>query len=176
MIHDVEIQNNSIKVVLALPSLDVSIRNDLIVLVEQAVEAINGRQEVKIHVLEMDSERRATFTSVAKQTLNKKPGGQIDKVIAVMSGKGGVGKSSVAGLLASSLRRKGNHVGLLDADITGPSIPKMFGATQRPANSINGIKPVLSRSGIGLMSINLLLPNKDKPVIWRGPLISRAIE
>jgi len=176
MISDVEFQNNSIKVTLALPSLDVSIRNDLIVLVEQAVESIKGYREAKVHVVEMDSKQRAAFTSMVKQAQIKKPGGQISKVIAVMSGKGGVGKSSVAGLLAAALRRKGYQVGLLDADITGPSIPKMFGATQRPSNSGNGIKPVLSKSGISLMSINLLLPDQDQPVIWRGPLISRAIE
>lgn len=156
--------------------MGVSIRNDLVVLVEQAVETIKGCRGVSVHVVEMNSEQRAAFTSMVKQAQIKKPGGQIGKVIAVMSGKGGVGKSSVAGLLASALRRRGYQVGLLDADITGPSIPKMFGATQRPTNSSNGMKPVLSKLGIGLMSINLLLPDKDQPVIWRGPLISRAIE
>jgi Mrp family chromosome partitioning ATPase len=93
-----------------------------------------------------------------------------------MSGKGGVGKSSVAGLLASSLRRRGLEVGILDADITGPSIPKMFGVHQQPVGGLEGILPVESRLGIKLMSINLLLPDENQPVVWRGPLISRAIQ
>ena len=100
---------------------------------------------------------------------------QIQRVIAVMSGKGGVGKSLVAGLIAVALRRQGSEVGILDADITGPSIPKMFGIKERPGGSSTGILPVLSRSGIEVMSFNLLMPQEDEAVIWRGPLISRAI-
>jgi hydrogenase maturation protease len=92
-----------------------------------------------------------------------------------MSGKGGVGKSLVASLTAVALKRQGYEVGILDADITGPSIPKMFGITARPAGSDSGILPVLSKSGIEVMSINLLLPSEDDAVIWRGPLIGRAI-
>jgi Mrp family chromosome partitioning ATPase len=104
------------------------------------------------------------------------PIGDISKVIAVMSGKGGVGKSSIAGLLASALQRRGNQVGILDADITGPSIPMMFGTHQQPVGDSRGVLPVESRTGIKIMSINLLLPDKDQPVVWRGPLIGRAIQ
>ncbi len=100
---------------------------------------------------------------------------QIQYVIAVMSGKGGVGKSLVASLAAVALTRQGNEVGILDADITGPSIPRMFGITARPGGSNTGILPVLSRSGMEVMSFNLLLPQEDDAVIWRGPLISKAI-
>ncbi len=100
---------------------------------------------------------------------------RIGNVIAIMSGKGGVGKSLVAGLTAIALRRRGYEVGILDADITGPSIPKMFGITARPAGSDSGMLPVSSKSGIEVMSINLLLPSEDDAVIWRGPLIGRAI-
>jgi Mrp family chromosome partitioning ATPase len=100
---------------------------------------------------------------------------QITHIIAVMSGKGGVGKSVVSSLVGIALRRKGHSVGILDADITGPSIPRMFGLTERPIAGEGGILPVLSRSGIGIMSINLLLPSEDDAVIWRGPLIARAI-
>jgi len=91
------------------------------------------------------------------------------------SGKGGVGKSLVASLLATSLAREGRDVGILDADITGPSIPKMFGLNARPSGSETGILPILSRSGIEVMSMNLLLPSEDEAVIWRGPLMSKAI-
>jgi hydrogenase maturation protease len=93
-----------------------------------------------------------------------------------MSGKGGVGKSLVTGLLAVGLNRKGYEVGVLDADITGPSIPKMFGITARPGGSETGILPVLSKSGIEIMSVNLLLPHEDDAVIWRGPLIGKMIQ
>jgi Mrp family chromosome partitioning ATPase len=101
---------------------------------------------------------------------------EIQHVIAVMSGKGGVGKSLVSSLIAIALNRRGCDVGILDADITGPSIPKMFGITERPGGSDTGLLPVLSKSGIETMSINLLLPSEEDAVIWRGPLIARAIK
>jgi Mrp family chromosome partitioning ATPase len=100
---------------------------------------------------------------------------QIGNIIAIMSGKGGVGKSLVASLLATSFAREGKQVGILDADITGPSIPKMFGLNARPSGSETGILPILSKSGIEIMSMNLLLPSEDEAVIWRGPLMSKAI-
>ncbi|MFO7712594.1 MAG: Mrp/NBP35 family ATP-binding protein [Dehalococcoidia bacterium] len=100
----------------------------------------------------------------------------IGHMVAVMSGKGGVGKSLVSSLLAISLRRRGHEVGILDADITGPSIPKMFGLSERPSGNDSGILPVLSRSGIEVMSINLLLPSEEDAVIWRGPLIGNTIK
>lgn len=101
----------------------------------------------------------------------------IKTVIAVMSGKGGVGKSTVTSLLAIISARKGNKVGVLDADITGPSIPKMFGTKDKPDNSEFGIYPVkTSKLGIEIMSLNLLLAKEDDPVIWRGPLIAGAVK
>ncbi|MBN2186225.1 MAG: Mrp/NBP35 family ATP-binding protein [Dehalococcoidia bacterium] len=100
---------------------------------------------------------------------------QIQHVIAVMSGKGGVGKSLVAGLLATAFARENKDVGVLDADITGSSIPKMFGLAVHPSGSQTGILPILSRSGISIMGMNVLLPNEEEAVIWRGPLMSKAI-
>jgi hydrogenase maturation protease len=100
---------------------------------------------------------------------------QVKNIIAVMSGKGGVGKSLVTALLAIALKRYGNAVGILDADITGSSIPRMFGINARPIGSDTGLMPVLSESGIELMSMNLLLPQEDSAVIWRAPLMSKAI-
>lgn len=100
----------------------------------------------------------------------------IRNVVAVMSGKGGVGKSTVTGLLAVSLQREGYKVGILDADITGPSIPKIFGVKKRPEDIGFGLMPAESSSGIRIMSLNLLLENEDDPVIWRGPLIANAIK
>jgi len=106
---------------------------------------------------------------------NSKDLNEIGNVIAIMSGKGGVGKSLITSLTAIALQRLGYDVGILDADITGPSIPKMFGITTRPGRNETGIMPVLSKAGIELMSMNLMLPNEDEAVIWRGPLIGRVI-
>jgi Mrp family chromosome partitioning ATPase/NifU-like protein involved in Fe-S cluster formation len=100
----------------------------------------------------------------------------IQHVIAVMSGKGGVGKSFVTGLLACSLAREGYAVGILDADITGPSIPLIFGVKGPVDAGEFGIIPIKSRLGIKIMSMNLLLTQEDQPVIWRGPLVSRGIK
>lgn len=101
---------------------------------------------------------------------------EIGHMVAVMSGKGGVGKSLVSSLLAIAIKRRGYEVGILDADITGPSIPKMFGLSDRPSGNDSGILPVLSSSGIEVMSINLLLPSEEDAVIWRGPLIGNTIK
>ena len=109
-------------------------------------------------------------TEKIKEKLNA-----IGSKVAVMSGKGGVGKSVVTSLISSSLSRNGGKVGILDADITGPSIPKIFGVHERPMMSEAGIIPPTSSSGIGIMSINLLLEAEGQPVIWRGPLISGTI-
>ena len=100
---------------------------------------------------------------------------KIKNVIAIMSGKGGVGKSLVSSLTAIALRRAGHEVGILDADITGPSIPRMFGIMERPGGDESGIIPVKSKLGISIMSINLLLPSEDEAVVWRGPLIAGVI-
>lgn len=101
---------------------------------------------------------------------------EISHVIGIMSGKGGVGKSLVTGLLAVALRKAGYSVGILDADITGPSIPKMFGLTERPEVNELGIFPVETQSGIKVMSINLMLDSPDSAVIWRGPVISNTVK
>jgi Mrp family chromosome partitioning ATPase len=100
----------------------------------------------------------------------------IKNIVAVMSGKGGVGKSFVTGVLASALMREGYQVGILDADITGPSIPMLFGLHGPVKVGSAGIQPLESASGIKIISMNFLLPSEDQPIIWRGPLISQAIK
>ncbi|HHV50756.1 MAG TPA: Mrp/NBP35 family ATP-binding protein [Candidatus Avimonas sp.] len=100
----------------------------------------------------------------------------IRKVVAVSSGKGGVGKSSVTAMLAVMMARRGHKVGILDADITGPSIPKAFGITRKARNSEMGILPEETHMGIKVMSINLLLEKEDQPVVWRGPILSGAVK
>lgn len=101
---------------------------------------------------------------------------EIKNVLAVMSGKGGVGKSTITSLLASGARRKGFKTGILDADITGPSIPMIFGLKGNPEQGKKGILPMESALGIKIMSLNLLLENEDEPVIWRGPLIAGTVK
>ena len=104
------------------------------------------------------------------------PNASVKKVIAVVSGKGGVGKSTVTSMLAVAMARKGKRVGVLDADITGPSAPTAFGVTECQGADDNGLYPALTRTGIQVMSINLLLDNPEDPVVWRGPVIAGAVK
>ena len=104
------------------------------------------------------------------------PNAKVKKVIAVVSGKGGVGKSTVTSMLAVAMARKGKRVGVLDADITGPSAPTAFGVTQCQGANEDGLYPALTRTGIQVMSINLLLDNPGDPVVWRGPVIAGAVK
>ena len=160
MTRAVNVDSDRLKVTLASTALNPATQEWVKDKARSALEGLPGVKKIAIE-----------FEQAKPQDLN-----QIDHIIAVMSGKGGVGKSLVAGLLAVGLNRQGYEVGILDADITGPSIPKMFGITARPGGSDTGILPALSRSGIEIMSINLLLPHEDDAVIWRGPLISKAIQ
>ena len=104
------------------------------------------------------------------------PQAHIGKVCGIVSGKGGVGKSMVTSQLAVTMRRRGYQVGILDADITGPSIPKAFGIHDRAMGTENALIPSESKTGIQVMSINLLLENETDPVIWRGPVISGVVQ
>ena len=159
MVREVAISDKRVKVTLASTGLIIG-----------AQDWIKNKAKEAIETLPDVNEAEVVFTDAKPIDLNK-----VEHIIAVMSGKGGVGKSLIAGLTAVSLNRKGYDVGILDADITGSSIPKMFGIDTHPGGSESGILPVLSRSGIEVMSINLLLPNEDDAVIWRGPLIGKAI-
>ena len=104
------------------------------------------------------------------------PNSSVKKVIGVVSGKGGVGKSMTSALLACAMARRGYHCGILDADITGPSIPKLFGIHGRAMADDKGCWPIQSRMGIDVMSINLLVENEEDPVVWRGPVIAGAVK
>lgn len=99
----------------------------------------------------------------------------IKKVIAVVSGKGGVGKSMTCALLAAAAQNSGKVTAVMDADITGPSIPRMFGVTERATGSENGILPVVTEGGVQVISMNVLLENEADPVVWRGSLISGTV-
>jgi len=160
LVRQVAISDERVDISLAAAALNQGTQDLLKVKVRDVIEKLPGVKDVE-----------TAFIEASPKDIN-----EIQNVIAVMSGKGGVGKSLVAGLLSLSLARRGYEVGILDADITGPSIPKMFGITARPTGSDTGILPVLSRAGIEIMSINLLLPHEDDAVIWRGPLIGNAIK
>ena len=103
------------------------------------------------------------------------PASRVGKVIAVVSGKGGVGKSLVTSLMASEMQRRGHHCAVLDADITGPSIPRSFGITEHARGTDEYLLPVYTHTGLQLMSINLILENETEPVVWRGPVIAGAV-
>ena len=113
--------------------------------------------------------------SQGPSTLDTNARSSIKHVIGVVSGKGGVGKSLVTSLLASQMQKRGFKVGILDADVTGPSIPKTFGITNPLSADADGILPASTQSGIKVMSVNLMLPQDDIPVAWRGPVVSNAI-
>ncbi len=160
MVRSVEIKGGKVKVTLASTGLNPGVKDWVQTRASSTVENLPKVAEVSIE-----------FVDATPQELN-----QVRHVVAVMSGKGGVGKSLVTSLLAIALNRQGGRVGILDADITGPSIPRMFGINSHPGGSDAAMLPVPSKSGIMVMSINLLLPHDDDAVIWRGPLIGKVIQ
>jgi Mrp family chromosome partitioning ATPase len=159
LVRRVAVSDGKVNISLVSATMDLGVQGWLNDRVSDAVRSLPGVVDVE-----------TSFEESSCKDVN-----EIGCVIAVMSGKGGVGKSLVAGLAALSLTQRGREVGILDADITGPSIPKMFGIMSRPVGGEAGILPVLSRTGIKIMSTNLLLPHEDDAVIWRGPLIGKAI-
>lgn len=159
IVRDITVNDGNTLIRLSATALAPEIQNNLTDNIKKAVSKIDGISEVNVE-----------FTDDKAKDINR-----VERIIAVMSGKGGVGKSLITCLLAVALQREGKEVGILDADITGPSIPKMLGVTGRLMGTESGIMPIPSRSGIEVMSINLLLPDEDEAVIWRGPLIGRTI-
>jgi Mrp family chromosome partitioning ATPase len=177
MIKGVAVEDGLVTVTLALPFIDVPVKGDLVRGVKEALSGLDSMTQIEVGLVEMSQRERAAFMDKA----GGEPGpaasaNDVSQVVAVLSGKGGVGKSSVAALLAVALRRREKRVGVLDADITGPSIPMVFGLHEQPPMSPLGILPVETATGIKVMSINLLLQSEDQAVIWRGPLISNVIK
>ncbi len=159
LVREIAVTDNRVNITLASTGLVPGAQDWIKTKAKEAVEKLPGVNEITVE-----------YSDIKAKDLNK-----IDHVLAVMSGKGGVGKSLVSSLVAIALQRKGYEVGILDADITGPSIPRMFGIKVPLSGNENGLLPASSKSGIEVMSINLLLPSEDDAVIWRGPLIGRAI-
>lgn len=159
LLRSIEIRDSRMKIGLSDTALSAETQDWLRRDVQDRLRSLDGVERVAVD-----------FKECKAMDIN-----QIDRVVAVMSGKGGVGKSLVSGLLAVALARRGKQVGILDGDITGPSIPKMFGVHAHPSGSDSGLLPVLSKTGIEIMSVNLLLRNEDDAVIWRGPLLAKWI-
>ncbi len=159
LVRNISISDGKASISLASTALSPESQDWLKVEVSETTKGIPGIKQATIDFVEA----------------NLKELNEVKHMVAIMSGKGGVGKSLVTSLIGVSLARRGYEVGILDADITGPSIPRIFGIDSRPAGSESGVLPVLSHLGIGIMSVNLILPHEDDAVIWRGPLIARTI-
>jgi Mrp family chromosome partitioning ATPase len=176
MVRDIEVNENEVAVTLALTTMACPLKSKLAGDIQAAILAVNPDLKVNVKLAEMTAEERAKAFGPAEVTpMVSEAFNEVKHIIAVLSGKGGVGKSSVAAMLAVALRRQGQQVGILDADITGPSIPHMFGLSKQPKPSPLGLVPPTSKKGIKVMSINLLLSDESEPVIWRGPLITGVI-
>lgn len=199
MARGVEIDGGRVKVTLALTIMGCPLKNYLKDQVQKAVGAVHGVESVEVILTAMTEEERQELKQRLERDLPQdgdpasapSPGqkrqnprermpavmgmNQAGRVVAVMSGKGGVGKSSVTALLASALQRQGYKVGVLDADITGPSIPRLFGISGPVKGLPLGMMPVETPSGIRVMSVNLMLPEEDMAVVWRGPIMSNTI-
>ena len=193
MVRAVEVQGSTVHVDIALtipncPLRD-AIRDDVI----KAVSGIEGVARVEVQLSSMTDRERDNVSQTLRnrsteeqknvqQTwrsrptgIERLPKGKIGRIIAITSGKGGVGKSLVTALLAVELRRHGFSVGILDADLTGASIAKIFGVKDRPIQIPSGLAPPSSRTGIKLVSMNLLMDRDDAALVWRGPMINSAI-
>ncbi len=177
MVRKVEIQNGRVNITLALTTLACPLKERIREEAERAILALGGATQLAIEFAQMAAEDKQRLRPKEPQPGSVARLNDVRHVISVMSGKGGVGKSLVSALLAISLRRAGHEVGVLDADITGPSIPKMF-FSGRPQMEVSPIAlvPAPTKSGIRVMSINLLLESEEQAVIWRGPVVGRAIQ
>lgn len=180
MVREVRVAGGRVGITLALTTLDCPLKERIVADVRRAVLALPEVDEVAVDLVAMSPEERARALG-RKETEDRgrtlaQGLSHVEHVVAVMSGKGGVGKSLVTGLLAVALAREGRRVGILDADLTGPSIPKMFGLDGKLQADALGIHPARTSLGIAVMSMSFLLEREDDPVIWRGPLVATAIK
>jgi len=191
MVRDITITDDHVKVKIALTVAHCPLAKTLQSDVEKALKKSGQVHSVTVETTsmskpELDELRTMLQNKTAKtgaeprtnvgagiERLGKR---EIRNIIAIVSGKGGVGKSFVTSMLACELRRQGYEVGVLDADLTGPSIAKVFGLTNHPSKSPAGaITPIETKTGIKVMSINLILDDPGTPVIWRGPIVNSVI-
>jgi len=185
MIRDIDINGGIIKVKVALTAPGCPLKNKMGQDIKEVLSKMAGVASVQIDFDSMtDAERQNTFSKVKgnvnnqQQTdpLAKLSGQDICRIIVVGSGKGGVGKSLVTSMLAVAAKKKGLNVGVLDADITGPSLPMIFGQSGLLFATEKGVSPRTTKSGIKLVSMNLLVPDPTLPVIWRGPILAGVLK
>jgi Mrp family chromosome partitioning ATPase len=173
MVRNLVVEDGVVSFTLALTVPTCPLSSQISTDARTAIQALPGVKDVKITLGAMtDEERNAVLGITPPQTASHK----IGRVIAVMSGKGGVGKSLVTGLLATALKRAGYNVGILDADVTGASIPKLFGIHGPLMAANNKIQPIQSRTGIKIISVNLTLEKESIAFVWRGAMITKAIQ
>lgn len=172
MVRDIQIADGDINITLALTIMGCPLRNYLQEQTQMAAAAVPGVESVTVELTAMTEEERQQVLAHMSPAMRFN---RIGRMVAVMSGKGGVGKSSVTALLAAALQRQGHAVGVLDADITGPSVPRLFGISGPVQGIPMGIVPIETGTGIKVISTNLMLPEEDMAVIWRGPIMSGTI-
>ncbi len=190
MVKDVQITGDRVKVLIALTVQGCPLAHTIQHDIEKELTKLDGIKTVEVATTSMSKEELERLRVDMQQRMNSgpRPVGQmigpgielldkkgIGSIIAIISGKGGVGKSFVTSLLAVELRRQGYEVGVLDADITGPSIAKIFGLSAKPEVSPKGIYPLKTKTGINAISVNLLLEDPQAATIWRGPIINQVI-
>lgn len=191
MVKNISINSNRVAVEIALTVKGCPLASTIEKDITRILGSMDGVDDVQVSMSNMSKDElnrlgaRLQEMKSQQRTPGKVPGlssgiDKLDKkgiqtIISVMSGKGGVGKSYVTAMLAVELRRQGFEVGVLDADITGPSIAKIFGLSGKPLADDKGILPKVTKSGIKVISMNLLLDTPDTPVIWRGPIINGVI-
>lgn len=173
MVRDIQIDDGRVDITLALTMKGCPLKDQLKEQTKAAAEAAPGVEQVTVQLATMTDKERERLQKHISPAMNMNRVGQM---VAVMSGKGGVGKSSVTALLASALQRQGLKVGVLDADVTGPSIPKMFGITGPVRGLPLGMMPIETKTGIKVISTNLMLPEEDMAVVWRGPIMGNTIK
>jgi Mrp family chromosome partitioning ATPase len=172
MVRNLVVEDGLVSFTLALTVPTCPLSSQISTDARTAIQALPGVKDVKVTLGAMtDEERNAVLGTTPLQTTAY----EIGRVIAVMSGKGGVGKSLVTGLLATALKRAGYKVGILDADVTGASIPKLFGVHGPLMAANNKIQPIQSRTGIKIVSVNLALEKESTAFVWRGAMITKAI-
>lgn len=172
MARDIQIEGGDVTITLALTMKGCPLKTLLKEQTQAAAETVPGVECVTVELATMTQEERQQLKDRLSTAISMNHIGQI---VAVMSGKGGVGKSSVTALLATALQRAGLAVGILDADLTGPSIPRLFGISGPVSGTPMGIMPIDTQMGIKVISTNLMLPEEDMAVLWRGPIMSGTI-
>ena len=174
MVREIMITDGKVDVTIALTLPNCPLKDQIEADVKMAILELKEVGEVAVHLTSMTADERQALFGEPNEGLAVQYN-RVRRVVAVMSGKGGVGKSFVTGLLATALAQSDYQVGVLDADITGPSIPKLFGLHGPLEAGPVGVRPILSQGGVRVMSFTFLLQTEDQPVVWRGPLIGKAI-